>query len=154
MEGEEGEPAEIARIKRELRTAAEENEQAGEWLGAAMEASWGAAVALLDYPELADLISERHRIISNDWHAASLATLVSRNLDRAAAILEALDLSPGGLRADLDGARSAPALLHSACDLIDHATDLATASAALVHENERRWRVFRQRIDELIEGAA
>jgi TPR repeat protein len=151
MEGE-GEPAEITRIKRELQSASEENDEAGEWLGAAMETSWGVADALLQYPELADLLAERHRIISNDWQAASLVKLVARNLDRARAVLEKLDFSPAAVRKDLEGPRSSSAFLHSTCDLIDHASDLAAESAALVHENERRWRVFRQRIDEVIEA--
>jgi TPR repeat protein len=151
MEGE-GEPAEITRIKRELKSASEENDEAGEWLGSAMTTSWGAAEALLQYPGLADLLSERHRIISNDWQAASLAKLVARNLDRARVILERLDFSPAGLRKDLEGPRSSPVFLHSACDLIDHGGDLAAESAALVHENERRWRMFRQRLDQLVEA--
>ena len=150
MEGED-EPAEIKRIKRELGSASEDNDQAGDWLASAMETSWGMAEALLQYPELADLLSERHRIISNDWHAASLAKLVARNLDRARATLESLDFSPAALRKDLQGARWSPAFLHSACDLIDHGSDLAAGSAALVHENERRWRMFKQRIDQMIE---
>ena len=99
MEGED-EPAELKRIKGELRSAAEENEQAGEWLGSAMKTRWGVAEALLQYPELADLLSERHRIISNDWQAASLAKLVARNLDRARAIIDSLDFSPAALRED------------------------------------------------------
>jgi hypothetical protein len=148
MEGE-GEPAEIARIKGELRSASEDNAQAGEWLGNAMEASWGAAQALLRFPELADLVAERHRIISNDWQAASLMGILARNLERALAILEALDFWPAAVRADLDGPKAFPALLHSACDLIDHASDLAAQSAALVHGNERRWRIFRERVEEL-----
>lgn len=150
MEGE-GEPPEIARIKAELRAASQENDQAGEWLAAAMETSWGMAEALLQLSELADLLSERHRIITSDWRAASLAKLVARNLERARAIVEQLDLSPAGVREDLDGSRSYPAFLHSACDLIDVASDLAAESAALVHGNERRWRVFKQRVDELVE---
>jgi hypothetical protein len=114
-----------------------------------METSWGVAEALLGFPELADLVSERHRIISNDWQAASLMSILARNLGRAAAILEALDLSPAAVREDLDGPRSFPALLHSVCDMIDHASDLAAQSAALVHANERRWRVFRERVEKL-----
>jgi hypothetical protein len=62
MEGE-GEPAEISRIKSELETIAASSEQSGSWLAAAMEASWGMAEALLAYPQLADLLGERHRII-------------------------------------------------------------------------------------------
>ena len=148
MEGE-GEPAEVARIKAELRATSEDSARAGEWLSKAMEASWGVAEALLGFPELADLISERHRIISNDWQAASLMGILARSLERALAILERLDLTPAGVRADLEGDRSYPDFLHAACDLIDHAGDLAAQSAALVHANERRWRVFRQRVEEL-----
>ncbi|HEX6229513.1 MAG TPA: hypothetical protein VFZ41_08665 [Solirubrobacterales bacterium] len=148
MEGE-GEPAEIARIKRELLSAARGNDEAGEWLGSAMETSWAVAEGLLQFQELADLLAERHRIISNDWQAASLARLVARNLERAHALLESLDLSPAAVRADLAGKRHFPPFLHSACELIDHASDLAARSASLVHENERRWRVFRQRVEQL-----
>lgn len=148
MEGE-GEPAEIARIKHELESAAQGNHDAGEWLGQAMETSWGVAQGLLQFPELADLFAERHRIISNDWQAASLAGLVARNLERARAVLERLDLSTAGVRADLAGSRHYAAFLHSACELIDHASDLAVNSASLVHENERRWRVFRERVAQL-----
>jgi hypothetical protein len=31
--------------------------------------------------------------------------------------------------------------------LVDRAVDLTTPSAALVHDNERRWRVFRERAE-------
>jgi hypothetical protein len=151
MEGD-SEPAEITRIKQELQSASQRHDKAGEWLGSAMEASWGMAEALLQYPELADLLSERHRIISNDWQAASLARLVARNLDRARTILEKLDFSPPVIREDLHGPRQAPAFLHSACDLIDHASDLLAESAVLEHENERRWRVFRERIDQMVQS--
>jgi hypothetical protein len=152
MEGE-GEPAEISRIKAELRAASEDNAQAGEWLGDAMEASWGVAAALLGFPELADLISERHRIISNDWQAASLMRILAHNLGRALAILEAIDFSPAAIRSNLEGSRSYPDFLHAACDLIDHAGDLGAQSAALVHANERRWRMFRERVEELASAA-
>jgi hypothetical protein len=153
MEGE-GEPAEITRIKRELGSAARGNDEAGGWLAAAMETSWQVAENLLRFPALADLLAERHRIISNDWQAASLAKLVARNLERAGAVIEHLDLSPPAVRADLEGDRSYPPLLHSACELIDHASDLAAQSAWLVHENERRWRVFRERVAQLVASGA
>ena len=148
MEGEE-EPAEIARIKRELAAAAQNNEETGAWLDHAMQAAWGAAEGLLEYPELADLIGERHRIIAHDWQAASLARLVGRHLERGLAILERLDFSPMAIRNDLAGARSAPAYLYSAAELIDRGADLSAQSAQLVHENERRWRVFRERVERI-----
>src|ERR1700749_550104 len=79
MEGE-GEPAEISRIKAELETIAASGEQTGSWLAAAMEASWGMTEALLAYPQLADLLGERHKIIGNNWQNACTAQLVARYL--------------------------------------------------------------------------
>jgi hypothetical protein len=65
MEGE-GEPAEIARLKRDLRTVADDLLATGSWLSSAMQASWGVAIALVDVEGLADLLGDRHRIIAND----------------------------------------------------------------------------------------
>ena len=109
MEGE-GEPAEIARIKSELENAAATCEQTGSWLSAAMESAWGVAEALLAYPALADLLGERHRIIGNDWQAASMALLNAHYLRRAVAILERVDFAPAALRADLANERVARVL--------------------------------------------
>ena len=152
MEGE-GEPAEIARIKGELENAAATCEQTGSWLSAAMESAWGVAEALLAYPALADLLGERHRIIGNDWQAASMALLNAHYLRRAVAILERVDFAPAALRADLANERVAASYLSSAAELIARAADLSAASAVLVHENERRWRVFRQRVEQVARTA-
>ena len=148
MEGG-GEPAEITRIKSELQTVAASSEQSGSWLAAAMEASWAMAEALLSYPQLADLLAERHKIIGNNWQNAATAQLIARYLRRAVSILEQVDFSPAGLRKDLAGARSAPAYLFSAAELINHAADLSAASSVLTHENERRWRIFHERIEQI-----
>jgi hypothetical protein len=148
MEGE-GEPAEISRIKSELGTIAASSEQSGSWLGAAMEASWGMAEALLAYPQLADLLGERHRIIGNNWQNACTAQLVARYLRRAVTVMEQVDFTPAALRKNLAGARSAPAYLYAAAELINHAADLAAASSVLTHENERRWRIFHQRTKDI-----
>ena len=148
MEGE-GEPAEITRIKNDLRTVGEGNITIGAWLGTAMENTWAAASALLGYPTLADLLGDRHRIIANDWQAASMSSLAGRLLQRSAEILDTIDFTPAALRADLDGQRVTPSTLYSAVELIDHAADLLSDSAGLVHDNERRWRGFHQRIAEL-----
>jgi hypothetical protein len=143
MEGG-GEPAEVARIKRDLRTAAASHEQGGAWLAAAMEQSWGVAAQLVRYPRLADLLGERHRIIANDWRSADLQRLIGRLLARAADLLEGIDFTPAALREDL---RAPAHLLFSVSELLNHAVDLTTQSAALVHDNERRWRVFRERAE-------
>jgi hypothetical protein len=148
MEGA-GEPAEITRIKSDLQTIAASSEQSGSWLAAAMEASWAMAEALLSYPQLADLLAERHKIIGSNWQNATTAQLIARYLRRAVSILEKIDFSPAALRKDLADARTAPAYVFSAAELINHAADLSAASSVLTHENERRWRIFHQRIDQI-----
>jgi hypothetical protein len=150
MEGE-GEPPEITRLKRDLRSIADDLAATGAWLASAMQASWDVAAALLTIPELADLLGERHRIIANDWQAAGMSALAARILVRAADVLEQVDFAPAPLRADLDGSRVTPRLLYSAAELIDHAADLLSDSAGLVHDNERRWRTFRTRVQELVD---
>lgn len=148
MEGE-GEPAEIGRLKRDLGELADDMERTGTWLANAMEASWRVAGTLAQYRALADLLGERHRIIANDWQSAGLQRLVARLLRRALELLDAVDFSPGALREDLRGERSAAGYLYSSSELLDRAADLLSESATLVHENERRWRVFSARVNEL-----
>lgn len=145
MEGE-GEPVEMTRIKRDLRTIGDDSIETGTWLAAAMEGTWDAATVLLAYPQLADLLGDRHRIIANDWHAASMSALVGRALQRAADLVDRVDFTPAALREDLVGERSVPRYLYSAVELIDHAADLLSDSAGLVHDNEPRWRRFHDRV--------
>jgi len=149
LEGE-GEPAEIKQLRRDIETAAKDHDQTSAWLSAAMEQSWHIAGALADYAALADLLGERHRIIANDWQSADLQALVSRLLRRSLDLIARIDFSPEALRADLAGERRNVAYLYSASELIDRAADLIVESATLVHDNERRWRVFASRVDELI----
>ena len=148
MEGG-GEPAEITRMKSELDAMAAASEQTGCWLATAMDASWTMAEALLSYPQLADLLAERHKIIGNNWQNASTAQLIARYLRRAVSIMERVNFSPAGLRDDLANARSAPNDLYSAAELINHAADLSAASSVLTHEDERRWRIFHERIEQI-----
>jgi hypothetical protein len=148
MEGE-GEPAEIGRLKRDLASLAEDFAATGEWLSSAMAASWQSAAALLPHAGLADVLGERHRIIANDWQAAALSTLISRMIQRALEILGQHELSPATIRADLSEGRTFPGYLYSASELLDRAADLVAESAALVHDNERRWRVFREHVEAL-----
>ena len=107
MEGG-GEPAEITRMKSELEAIAAISEETGSWLATAMEGSWAMAETLLAYPQLADLLAERHKIIGNNWQNASTAQLIARCMRRAVSIMERVDFSPAGLREDLAGLRSAP----------------------------------------------
>jgi hypothetical protein len=149
MEGE-GRPTEITHLIRDLRTAAADQRATGEWLAAAMKASWDMAAALIDIDGLADMLGERHRIITNDWQAAQMNALTSHLLDRAADILDRVDFTPAALRADLAvGAANTTGRLYSAAELISHAADLCSESAGLVHDNERRWRSFRARVIEI-----
>jgi hypothetical protein len=149
LEGE-GRPAEITHLIRDLRNAAEDQRATGEWLATAMESSWAVAAALIEMDGLADVLGERHRIIANDWRAASMNTVQSRLLDRAADILEHVDFAPAALRADLVDDRVSAGRLYSAAEMISHAADLCSESAGLVHANERRWRVFRRRVGEVL----
>jgi hypothetical protein len=152
MEGE-GEPAEISRIKSQLEALAASSEKTGSWLAAAMEASWATAEALLANPQLADLLGERHRIIGNNWQNAGTSQLIARYLRRAVTVMERIDFSPAALRKDLAGARSAAGYLCAAAELISHAADLSAASSVLTHEHERRWRIFHERIGQVIAHA-
>lgn len=149
MEGE-GEPGEITGIKHELARQAVEHEGTGAWLAEAMQSTWdGPAKALLQIEPLADLLAERHRIITANWQNASLNTIIAALLTRANEILDRIDFTPAALRADLGGERLAPRHLYSAAELIDHAADLLAQSAVLVHDSERRWRVFSERVEML-----
>ena len=149
MEGT-GEPVEVQRIKDDIRTIAEQNIATGEWLASAMETTWAAATALFDYPQLADLVGERQRIIANDWQAANMSVLAGRLLLRSVEMLERLELTPESLRRDLAHGYAVPQFVHSATELIDRAADLLSDSAGLVHENERRWRTFRTRVEGIV----
>jgi hypothetical protein len=148
LEGE-GEPPELSRLKRDLATMAGDFAETGKWLSEAMHASWGIAAGLVQYAPLADVLGERHRIIANDWQAASMIGIVSKLIERALEIVERVDFSPAALRADLAGPRDSVRYLNSASELLDRAADLTAQSATLTHDNDRRWRVFRARLVEL-----
>jgi hypothetical protein len=148
MEGGE-EPAELAQLRRDAEQMAADCERTGAWLSKTMEQSWDAAGGLVQFPGLADLIGERHRIVSNDWRAAELSRMAGRAIRRALDVLSEVDFAPVAVRADLAGARDNPPYLYAASELLDHAADLFAESATLVHGNERRWRVFAARIREL-----
>jgi hypothetical protein len=152
MEGE-GEPPELTHLIRHLRSAADDYDATGEWLSNAMQASWDIAEALIDIDGLDDVLGDRHRIIANDWLAADVSRLVARLLRRAAYILDRVDFTPTALRADLAGHRRSIGLVHSAAELINRAADLCSDSAGLVNDNERRWRLFRERVDTIVRAA-
>lgn len=80
------------------------------------------------------------------WDVA--ATLLAR----AADMLDRVELTPAALRADLAGARVAPQRLHAAAEVLSHAADLCCESAQSVHDDERRWRVTRGRIDQVVQA--
>ena len=149
LEGE-GEPPEITRLKRDLGSMAEDFAATGQWLATAMQAGWQAAGALLQVPALAGVLGERHRIIVNDWQAARQSSLISTVLKRALEIVEKVDFTPPAIRADLAGPRFFPEYLYAAAELINRAADIASESASLTHDNERRWRVFHQRVQQVL----
>jgi hypothetical protein len=121
----------------------------GEWLAEATRGSWEAARPLLRMPALADVLGGRHRIAANVWQSANMQALGSMLVGRALEILERVEFSPRAVRADLSGQRFFPGYLYSASELVDRAADLMSVSAMLVHDNERRWRIFRGRVEEI-----
>ena len=142
-------PARSSISKRDLRAFADDAASAGEWLATAMQASWDVATVLLDVDELADLLGERHRIIANNWQGASMMSLAARILRRAADVLDRVDFAPAALRADLADQHASARRLYSAAEMIDHAADLFSEFAGIVHDNERRWRVFHDRVQDV-----
>jgi hypothetical protein len=145
MEGE-GEPVELKRYIRDAKTLADDFMETGTWLSSAMEQSWKSAIPLIKIPPFASVLGERHRIILNDWEAAKLSQLVAELIFRSIEILESLEFTKDAVRKDLAGPKFYPEYLYSVTELLDHAADLASQSAVLVHDNERRWRVFRKKL--------
>ncbi len=143
-----GEPAEMEHLKRDLGTLANDFRGTGSWLTQAMNSSWESVRPLLRIPALADVLGERHRIIANDWQVAGMLELVACLIERAVEIAEQVTLTPAAVRADLSGPRNDPAYLYSAAELLDRAADIVSESTTLTHDNERRWRVFRQRVEQ------
>ena len=150
MEGE-GEPAEITRIKRDVRTIGDEVVGHG---------------SVVDQPRC------RHRgtwplpsATSPRWPACSVTDIASSPTTgkprrsahwRAGSCTARWSCSKGSSsrRRPCDATSSqdrvAPRLLHSASELIAHAADLLSDSAGLVHDNEPRWRRFRARVEEVV----
>ncbi|MGY1781960.1 hypothetical protein [Geodermatophilus sp. SYSU D01036] len=54
------------------------------------------------------------------------------------------------MRADLAGPRVVPRRLYAAAEVVSRAADLCCESAELVRDNERRWRVTRDRTEQLV----
>jgi hypothetical protein len=146
-----GRPAELTAMITDLRASADGFTRGGEWLVTAMQTSWDVAQSLLRYDGLAEVMGERHRIITNDWLSGHMQTLVGSLLSRAADMLDQVGLTPAELRADLAGERVAARRLHATAELISRAADLCCESAQLVHDNERRWRLTQRRIEQLLE---
>jgi hypothetical protein len=143
-------PPEITAMIGELRADAEGFSAGGTWLASAMQAAWHGVSAVLGVDELAEVLGERHRIISNDWLAAHMQGLIGQMLARGADMLDDIDFTPAALRADLAGARVTARRLHSVAEILSRAADMCCESSRLVHDNERRWRVFRQSVDDVV----
>jgi hypothetical protein len=105
---------------------------------------------LFDIDDLSDLLGERHRIIANNWQGASMMSLAARILVRVAELLDRVDFSPAALRADLADHNTSARRLSSAAEMIDHVADLFSDFGGIVHDNERRWRVFRARVEQIV----
>jgi hypothetical protein len=153
MEGE-GEPAELAKLRRDLAALAEEHEQGGTWLREAMDGSWTAASSLIGVRPLADVLGDRHRIIINNWRMAHASELIACLLLRAADLLAATELNPPAIRADLATVALTPGHLLAAAELLDAASELSTEAGLRVLDSEPRWRRFSDRVETLAAAGA
>ena len=52
----------------------------------------------------------------------------------------------------MTGTRVTPRRVHSVAEVMSRAADLCCESSRLVHDNERRWRVFRERASEVVQA--
>lgn len=143
-------PAEIGGLRRYLRSTSDDAAATAEWLQAVMESSWVEAELLLDIAELADVLGERHRIMANDWQAALLSGLVAKLLRRADDLLDRVVFDSDDGRRDPATVDLSAKVLYSAAEMVSHAADLLSDSAALDGDNARRWRVFRSRVRQLL----
>jgi len=93
------------------------------------------------------------RLVIDAW-ADAIAVM-----NAAAAPILALDIPSGlhadsgavlgaAVRADLTESHASARRLSSAAEMIDHAADLFSEFGGIVHDNERRWRVFRTRVQD------
>ena len=140
----------MVKLKRDLRLMADDAAATGEWLAAAMEASWAAAESLLDLAELADVLGERHRIIANDWQAAGMSSLVGRLLGARWRSSTGSSSSQPTSGATWPGPIARRGCSTSAAEIVGHAADVLSDSATLDGDNERRWRTFRSRVRDLL----
>jgi hypothetical protein len=147
-------PPEIESLRDDLERLAAAAASTGEYLANAMDASWQMAAALVTFPDLDDVLVERHAIIARDAQAASLLTWEARQLRRARHVLGQIDFGAGAIRSDLAGPRRLPSLLFAAAELIDAAVETALESARLVRGNERSWRLFKDRVDQLARASS
>ena len=108
-----------------------------------------AAAQLIKVPTLEDVLGERHRIIINDWQAANLSSLVAKLIKRSLLFLNDINFSPASIRADIKSQKRYPDLLYSSSELLDRAADLSAQFALLIHDNERRWRVFHNKVQRI-----
>ena len=98
-------------------------------------------------------MGERHRIISNDWLAAHMQSLIGTLSGPRRGHARPRRPHPGGA-AGRPG--RAPRRARSGSTppprCISRAADLCCESAELVHDNERRWRVTRERTEQLVQA--
>ena len=88
----------------------------------------------------------RKGVIGGEALLFHLSFLISVLSKRAVEILNKIDFSPHALREGIDGLQIYVDYLYSASELLDRAADIASESAILVHDNEKRWRMFNNKV--------
>jgi hypothetical protein len=134
MEGEQV-PAELHGLLAKLHAHAEALERSGRWLAEKMHAAWSREKTALS-AELAEVAPARFFTVVTNWRGAREQRLTGRLLARARELLQALDLTPRGLRADRAGSARA---LDEIAGVIALAAQLSARGGANLADNDRRW---------------
>ncbi|WP_037066257.1 hypothetical protein [Pseudonocardia acaciae] len=141
MEGE-GEPPELAHIRRRFTDLSRGWARSAGWLAEKMDAGWARERALLE-PELVDAARPRFAALTRTTAAAHAHDVAARLLDTSAAALSKLEFTPAAVRSQR---RYAASLLRTAAWLATMAAGVIADEGATLGLSDPDWTAY---IDEL-----
>ena len=140
MEGESV-PGELRAMRRRFATDAADYRDLSHWLAAKMDEAWERMGPLLTSRH-ADAATPRFRALVHTTAAGDAYGVVARLLDAAATTLNAQDLTPAGVRADIPGAAR---VIRMVSQLLDLAAARLARAAADLGESDTAWTDFLER---------
>ncbi|MEU6564293.1 hypothetical protein [Nocardia nova] len=144
MEGE-SEPGELIAMKGRLAAASARYGRLSRWLAGHAESEWERLSVLL-VPEFIAAAPPRFAALARTTAAADAYRLVAHLLTAAGRVLEAQDLTPGGVRADPG---RAAAMIHAASSLIDDAAARIAEAGVSLGDSDADWSEFIRIADRL-----